>query len=166
MHPSVMSFFSQERDLHELDNPENFILEIGSYNVNGTVRELFPDCPHYAGIDIVPGPTVDLLCNAHDIPLEDASLDVILCAEMLEHDSAPNLTFKEIGRLLKPGGTLVISARGGDFPLHCLPDYHRFTLEDFAVLFEMADIEPNVIEPDWSPADPGVFGSGYKRVAS
>ena len=162
MHKSVMEFFTRERDAHELDDPENVILEIGSYDVNGTVRELFPENKHYAGIDIVPGPTVDLLCNAHDIPLEDASLDVILCAEMLEHDSSPQLTFKEIGRLLKPGGTLVISARAVDFPFHCPPDYWRFTHEDFEALFFLAGLDVVVIEDDWSAVDPGVFGVGCK----
>jgi len=50
-----------------------------------------------------------LLCSAEKLPLADASFDGILCLDVLEHVTAETAAMREIRRLLKPGGTLVLS---------------------------------------------------------
>jgi 2-polyprenyl-3-methyl-5-hydroxy-6-metoxy-1,4-benzoquinol methylase len=50
-----------------------------------------------------------LLCSAEELPLADASFDGILCLDVLEHVAEETATMREIRRILKPGGTLVIS---------------------------------------------------------
>src|SRR3989442_12000735 len=50
-----------------------------------------------------------LLCSAEELPLADASFDGILCLDVLEHVAEETATMREISRILKPGGTLVIS---------------------------------------------------------
>ena len=44
---------------------------------------------------------LDIISDIIDIPLEDNSLDVILCVEVIEHVENPLLVFKEFSRLLK-----------------------------------------------------------------
>jgi SAM-dependent methyltransferase len=50
-----------------------------------------------------------LLCSAEELPLADASFDGILCLDVLEHVTDETAVMREIRRILKPGGTLVIS---------------------------------------------------------
>ena len=58
---------------------------------------------------------LDYVGNIWDIREEDATFDAILCTEVLEHIPYPNETIKEFGRLLKPSGTLILTA-----PSNCL----------------------------------------------
>lgn len=53
--------------------------------------------------------------NIWDINEADASFDAILCTEVLEHIPYPIETVKELARLLKPGGKLIMTA-----PSNCL----------------------------------------------
>ena len=83
----------------------------------------------YTGIDIVQNAhnTVDVLANITDVPLGDSTFDVIVCTQVLEHVSDSYGAFKELARLLKPGGQLIITAPLG-YPLHEEPyDFVRFT---------------------------------------
>lgn len=47
---------------------------------------------------------------------KDSAFDAILCTEVIEHIPYPNETFEEFSRLLKPEGTLILTA-----PYACLP---------------------------------------------
>ena len=47
-------------------SPEHSVLEIGSYDVNGTVRAIF-NSSDYTGIDLVSGPTVNEVVSGHEI---------------------------------------------------------------------------------------------------
>jgi SAM-dependent methyltransferase len=47
--------------------------------------------------------------NTHELELEDASADVVLFCEVLEHLWNPDHALKECRRVLKPGGTLVLT---------------------------------------------------------
>lgn len=53
---------------------------------------------------------IDIVSNIVSIPVPDSSFDVILCSEVLEHIPDPVAAIKEFARILKPGGTLLISA--------------------------------------------------------
>ena len=53
---------------------------------------------------------LDIISDIIDIPLEDNSLDVILCVEVIEHVENPLLVFKEFSRLLKKDGKLILTA--------------------------------------------------------
>jgi SAM-dependent methyltransferase len=50
------------------------------------------------------------VCDITAIPLPDASLDAILCTEVLEHVVDPGAVLGEFARLLKPGGKLWLTA--------------------------------------------------------
>jgi len=53
---------------------------------------------------------IDIVSDITDIPVPDASFDAVLCTEVLEHVSDPVVALKELERVLKPGGTLIITA--------------------------------------------------------
>ena len=49
------------------------------------------------------------LGNINDIPLQDSSLDAVICSEVLEHVDSPNESVRELVRVLKPGGVMALS---------------------------------------------------------
>lgn len=53
---------------------------------------------------------LDFVCDIAAIPQPDASFDAIMCIEVFEHIPHPLAALKEFGRLLKPGGQLIITA--------------------------------------------------------
>jgi SAM-dependent methyltransferase len=65
-------------------------------------------------------------CAAGVLPFSNAAFDVVLCTEVLEHVPNPDATLQEIRRVLRGGGTLVLTTpltRG----VHAVQDYHRWT---------------------------------------
>jgi SAM-dependent methyltransferase len=129
-------------------------LDVGSYNVNGCVRDLFAD---YTGLDMRPGPNVDVVANAKEIPFPRESFDVVTCLEMIEHDQDPFWSVEEMKRVLRPGGSLVITVPGIGFPRHDYPsDYWRFTDDGLRIL--MAGLNDLRIHEDRDH----VYGVGVK----
>jgi ubiquinone/menaquinone biosynthesis C-methylase UbiE len=53
---------------------------------------------------------LDIVCDIAQIPEADRSFDAIMCIEVFEHLPNPVLAIQEFSRLLKPGGTLIITA--------------------------------------------------------
>jgi SAM-dependent methyltransferase len=66
----------------------------------------------YIGIDSVSGPRVDLVAPAELLPCDDASFDLVLCTQVLEHLHDPGAALAEIYRVLAPGGGALISTHG------------------------------------------------------
>lgn len=99
-----------------------------------------PYCPYlpyvhqYVGLDYPPTQASmevrvqpEVYGNARDLPFADASFDGILCSQVLEHVDRPEDVIGELGRVLKPGGTGLISVPFF-YNLHMEPhDYFRFT---------------------------------------
>lgn len=121
----------------ELPGP---ILEIGSYQVAGqeaiaNVRPLFAG-RDYIGLDLRPGPGVDLVADVEHLPLPDASVGTVLALNTFEHIRRFWIAFEEIQRVLRPDGALLISCPFY-FHVHNHPsDYWRFTPEALAALLE------------------------------
>jgi len=115
------------------------ILEIGSLQTKNqkrlaNLRTLFPQS-QFVGSDIRPGPGVDWVMDAQRLPLNDHSFDLVLCLEVLEHAQKPWEIAKEIARVVKPNGFIIISTQQ-NFPLHKHPsDYYRFTPYGLLYLF-------------------------------
>jgi SAM-dependent methyltransferase len=57
--------------------------------------------------DIVRTPGTDFLADAHRIPCQPSTFDMVLSMQVLEHLHSPWEAVKEIGRILKPGGWFV-----------------------------------------------------------
>jgi SAM-dependent methyltransferase len=91
-------------------------------------RRYFGPVTEYVGLDVTPGPKVDIVVTPdQQWPLEAGRFDVLLCSQVLEHVEHLDITLREMDRVLRPGGTMVLS-----FPflynVHGAPhDYRRFT---------------------------------------
>lgn len=53
---------------------------------------------------------LDIVSDITDIPVDDGSFDVIMCTEVFEHIPKPLDAMAEFTRILKPGGTLILTA--------------------------------------------------------
>ena len=113
-------------------------LEIGSRNINGTPTRR---TSNYIGLDRIAGASVDIIGDGNCLPFWSAIFDFVICAETLEHDRAPWLTAREIYRVLREEGLLIVTVPGIGFPRHEFPkDYWRFTVDGLALLFKDFDI--------------------------
>ena len=90
---------------------------------------------------------VDAFASAERLPFGDASFDCVLCTEVVEHCSEPEMVFKEINRVLRPGGKALITT---PFlvPLHEMPyDYWRFTPSALRLLADKAGLRVQSLRP-------------------
>lgn len=69
----------------------------------------------------------DVIGDAMNIPLMDASVDVVLATELMEHLPSPDQFLREVTRVLREEGVLILSVPFME-PLHEEPrDFYRFT---------------------------------------
>jgi SAM-dependent methyltransferase len=96
-------------------------------------------------LDIGPEAQPDYLGTAEETGLDAASFDLVICTQVIEHVGNPGAAVKEIARILRPGGYLIITAPHVWF-FHPHPhDYWRFTQEGMVRLLESAQIKPVVL---------------------
>lgn len=78
---------------------------------------------------------IDIVSPADTIPVAEASFDVLLCTEVLEHVPKPIAVIQEFGRVLRPGGRLILTAPLGSGihqePYHFYGGYTRYWYEKF-----------------------------------
>jgi SAM-dependent methyltransferase len=104
---------------------------------------------HYIGIDLPTyGPqAADLFGSALQLPFRDVSYDAVLCTEVLEHVPDPNRLFREIARLLEPGGVLILTTPQ-TWGLHLEPfDYFRYTRYGLETLATSAGLDVQSVQP-------------------
>lgn len=89
------------------------VLEIGSYDVNGSIRKYF-DTQDYTGIDLVAGPGVNVVCPGH-LYKPTRQFDVVLSCECFEHNPAWKYTFENMAYFLPsiPGLVIFTCASAG-----------------------------------------------------
>ncbi len=111
----------------ELDKLPDDVLVV---NVGcGVVRRFEPvGASRYLATDLRQLPNVDFASDASALPMADQSVDVVLSLELLEHVPDPNSVLAEIARVLKPGGTVMVSVPS-TVPRHDDNDFWRFTAQ-------------------------------------
>jgi SAM-dependent methyltransferase len=161
MHGSVMAYLRRILTPAEVQGKD--VLEVGSYNVNGSPRDVIvPMKPNsYLGVDQGAGPGVDQIVNASDIAktLGSDRFDLVISTEMLEHAENWKGAVKAMKTVVKPHGLLVLTARGPGMPYHGFPDDHwRFTVEDCRKIFPDMEIIDLQADTDW----PGILMKARK----
>jgi SAM-dependent methyltransferase len=106
MHPEAFRFI--EQSLNGLKARPKTVLEVGSKNINGTPRTLFPVGITYTGIDQVAGPDVDIVIDGAAYK-PAAKSDLVICAEVLEHATDPEAVVKNALACVKRGGHVIVT---------------------------------------------------------
>ena len=103
------------------------IVELGAYDVNGSLRDFKPKGSEYVGLDIEAGPRVDVVIDpSQPLPFESQTADFVLSASVFEHDRFFWTSFAEMCRITRPGGFIYVQAPSNG-PFHRYPrDYWRF----------------------------------------
>jgi SAM-dependent methyltransferase len=99
------------------------VVDIGSQDVNGSIKDVCPSYFQYIGVDFIQAKNVDIvLTDPYKLPFEDKSVDIITSSSCFEHSEMFWLSYLEILRVLKPKGIFYLNApsRG---------DYHRYPVD-------------------------------------
>ena len=124
------------------------------------MRGFFKD-KGYVGCDVQEGCNVDRVEDLEALTLPDESVGTAIALETLEHVQDIQKAFKELYRVLKKGGVLIV-ASPFIFPIHDVPnDYWRFTPK--ALAFLMKEFDVKFIGTHADPLNPHtVYGIGFK----
>lgn len=119
MHLTCMKWLEYCRDKY----PEHFndcrVLEMGSMNINGSVRKYFTNCEHL-GVDWMPGLNVDIVSLAHEVKFNNKKFKTVISSSMLEHDPYWEKSLINMIDLLQDDGGLFLTWGGiGNRP-HCI----------------------------------------------
>lgn len=115
------------------------VVDIGSCDVNGTLRPLIPAHWYYTGCDVAAGPNVNVvLSSPYDWPeLREESFDLVVSTQVAEHVPHPWRWIREVARIIKPGGFLYISTPNTmhfhEYPIDCWrvwPDGMRALMDE------------------------------------
>jgi len=90
----------------------------------------------YIGVDVVENPAAELIGSVEALPVDDASFDVVLCTQVLEHCDDPAQAVSELRRVTRPGGRVLASTHGVQVYHPSPVDYWRWTHEGLRRLFE------------------------------
>lgn len=113
----------------------------------------------YEVLDIVAKEGVTLIGDIQDVPsIVDETYDTVVCTQVLEHVPNPFKASAELHRILKKGGTLLLTVPHVN-KIHRVPgDFWRFTEDSLAFLFkEFSEAE---IVPYGNVLTTALFGYG------
>lgn len=83
------------------------VVEIGSLNINGTVRDFFTNTKSYVGIDLIEGKDVDVVIPGKDYEAHD--IDTVISTECFEHDKDWKKTFENMIKMARIGGLVMFT---------------------------------------------------------
>lgn len=138
-------FETLRQELHKIEGPRR-VLILGGGILGIGIEPLVND-PDLQVIetDIAFAPRTQVICDCHDLPFDDASLDAVVAQAVLEHVVDPIRCVDEIFRVLKPGGLIVTDTpfiqqvHGREF------DFTRFTrLGQRRLLRQFDEIESGI----------------------
>jgi hypothetical protein len=136
---SLMSVFSQQvrdKENSEPGQPQR-LLEIGSRARSGIVRKgLLPEGWCYSGFDVLDGPNVDVVGDAHQLSRSYPRdyFDGVMAFSVLEHLLMPWKAMIEINRVMKRGAIGIFTTHQC-WPLHDQPwDFWRFSEDSWKAL--------------------------------
>jgi hypothetical protein len=171
MHLEVEQFIEKVRWMHKEHFIGKRVLEVGSLDINGSVRKYFEKC-EYTGIDLGLGPGVDLVCKGHEHK-KPQHYNTVISTEMLEHDAHWVSSLLNMHTNLKGGGMLIVTCAApgrkehgtkrtspSDSPF--TPDHYRnISISDFQdVLMPCLFLEYHI---EYQRGDKDLFFYGIKN---
>lgn len=93
------------------------VVEMGSLDINGSVRQIF-DGAHYVGVDLGPGPGVDVVAAGHLFDEPTGSYDCAISANCFEHNPYWLETFTNMLRLVREDGLVMFTCASTGFREH------------------------------------------------
>ncbi|MBV8950071.1 MAG: class I SAM-dependent methyltransferase [Actinobacteria bacterium] len=95
----------------------------------------FAEAAEYVGLDFEGNQYADIHGSVDAMPIDDASFDVVLCTQVLEHCDDPAQAVRELRRVTRPGGRVLASTHGVQVYHPSPVDYWRWTHEGLRRLF-------------------------------
>jgi hypothetical protein len=157
------------------------VLEVGARARSGdTSRERFPPPARYVGLDISPGPNVDVVGDAHHLSrFVTGKFDAAFSISTFEHLLMPWKVVLELNKVLNEDA-LVYTHSHQTYPLHDSPwDFWRFSQDSWHGLYnrhtgfevikvmqaEPAFLSPMFMPAKWSGMDRGLCYLGSSCIA-
>ena len=144
MHKSSMERMKWFKETHLTNNRKYKILDVGSYDVNGSYKELFSNEQFaYSGLDMEEGPNVDIVPKHAYIwdEIDEDTYDATISGQALEHIEFFWITVSEMIRVTKRDGLICIIAPNG-FGEHRYPvDCWRFFTDGMVAIARYYDLE-------------------------
>ena len=156
MHESSFKKMSElfEQYLCSSEEGTRSVLDFGSYDVNGTYKNIFPSSKwDYKGIDLQEGPNVDYVFQNPYVwsGIKDNSIDLVVSGQALEHCEFPWLIFEETKRVLKCSGKCIFIAPSSGHEHKYPVDCWRIYPDGMKALCKHAGLEVLHCETDWNP---------------
>lgn len=99
------------------------VVDIGSQDVNGSIREVCPPGIAYVGVDFVQGKGVDVVIDdPYKLPFDDETFDFVVSSSCFEHSEMFWLLMLELLRITKPDGLIYVNAPSN-------ADFHRYPVD-------------------------------------
>ena len=122
MHPTALMW--GERFFTTYAQPAaQVVIDVGSQDVNGSLKTVCPAVNRYVGVDFAKGRGVDVvLDDPYRLPFPDGHADIVVSSSVFEHSEMFWLLFNEILRVLKPTGLFYLNVPSNGF-------FHRFPVD-------------------------------------
>ncbi len=117
---------------------------------------LIKNATDYIACDVKKNENIDMICDVTNLTFSPESFDTVISTQVFEHVDNPFIVVREIKKVLKIGGKVIITAPFM-FPFHADPkDNFRFSREGLEEIFKSAGFEI---------VDSGIYG-GFFMVLS
>jgi SAM-dependent methyltransferase len=121
------------------------VLEVGSQNINGTVRTFFPQASEYLGIDLGLADCVDWVVPGELLELPDGWADITISTECFEHCEAWEKVLKNMLRMTKPGGLVIFTCASTGRAAHGTIDSEEVSSPFTTSYYKNLDVD-NIVE--------------------
>lgn len=155
MTPQVHEFLSKHKG-----KLQGNVIEVGSLNVNGSVRDIVEVT---IGVDLRKGSGVDLVCACEDLHKHfgPASFDAFVSTETLEHAEDWRGFVRASWDLVREGGWIVMTMASLAKKRHAYPDdYWRMTHQEIQKIYPCAEVvDLGKVSIGWTVQKIGDLGS-------